>query len=117
LTMATQSSKFYFMALIKDIRNKILLREYEFSKHAVDQTIVRDITVEEIEEAVTQRSEIIEDYPDDKYGPSCLVLGFTNTGRPLHIHCSHPTRSLIKIVTVYEPDSDLWNDFRFRKER
>ena len=105
------------MGLIEDIRHKILRQEYEFSKHAVDQTIVRHIMVHEIEESISESGEIIEDYPDDKYGPSCLVLGFTNTGRPLHIHCSHPTRSLIKIVTVYEPDSDLWNDFRFRKER
>lgn len=115
--MATQSSRLGLMALIKDIRNKILRREYEFSKHAVDQTIVRDITVEEIEAAVAERSEIIEDYPDDKYGPSCLVLGFTKGGRPLHIHCSHPTRSLLKIITVYEPDSKLWIECRFRKEK
>jgi hypothetical protein len=105
------------MGLIEDIRNKILRREYEFSKHAVDQTIVRDIAVEGIEEAVAKRSEIIEDYPDDKYGPSCLVLGFAKSGRPLHIHYSHPTRSLIKIITVYEPDSELWDEFRFRKEK
>lgn len=33
---------------------------------------------------------IIEDYPDDKYGPSCLILGFTLAGRPLHSQCSYP---------------------------
>ena len=27
------------------------------------------------------RAEIIEDYPNDKYGPSCLLLGFTQAGR------------------------------------
>jgi hypothetical protein len=103
------------MGLIEDIQSKILLRKYEFSKHAVDQTIVRDIAVEEIEEAVAQRSEIIEDYPDDKYGPSCLLLGFTKNGRPLHIQCSYPARYLLKIITVYEPDSKLWIEYRFRK--
>ena len=115
--MITQSSRLDFMVLMEDIRRKIQRREYEFSKHAVDQTIVRDIAVEEIEDAVAQRSEIVEDYPDDKYGPSCLVLGFTKSGRPLHIHCSHPTRSPIKIITVYEPDSELWIESRFRKEK
>jgi hypothetical protein len=103
------------MGLIEDIQSMILLRKYEFSKHAVDQTIVRDIAVEEIEEAVAQRSEIIEDYPDDKYGPSCLLLGFTKNGRPLHIQCSYPARYLLKIITVYEPDSKLWIEYRFRK--
>jgi hypothetical protein len=52
----------------------------------------------------------------DKYGPSCLILGFTKTGRPLHIQCSYPRRPLIKIITLYEPDQDLWVDFRFRKQ-
>ena len=85
------------------------------SKHAVDQSIVRDIAVSELEEAISGWSEVIEDYPDDKYGPSCLILGFTLEGRPLHIQCSYPTRPLIKVVTLYEPDPDLWIDLRTRK--
>lgn len=102
-------------ALLQDIRNKIVRREYELSKHAVDQSIVRDIAVSELEQAISGRSEVIEDYPDDKYGPSCLILGFTREGRPLHIQCSYPTRPLIKVVTLYEPDPDLWIDLRTRK--
>lgn len=103
------------MALLDDIRTKIATRLYEFSKHAVDQTIIRDISVAELEEALSNRSEVIEDYPDDKYGPSCLILGFTTAERPLHVQCSYPTRPLLKIVTVYEPDSDLWVDLKTRK--
>jgi hypothetical protein len=34
-------------------------------------------SIAEIEDAIGSRAEIIEDYPDDKYGPSCLILGFT----------------------------------------
>jgi hypothetical protein len=101
--------------LIDDIRVKIAARQYEFSKHAVDQTIIRGICVSELEEAISNRSEVIEDYPEDKYGPSCLVLGFTGAGRPVHVHCSYPTRPLVKIVTVYEPDPELWTEFRIRK--
>lgn len=69
----------------------------------------------EMEEALAARSEVIEDYPEDKYGPSCLILGFTSGNRPLHVHCSYPIRPLIKIVTVYEPDPTLWIDFRIRR--
>ncbi len=104
------------MSLIHDIREKISLRQYEFSKHAVDQAIVRKISVAELEEAISNRSEVIEDYPDDKYGPSCLVLGFTFQNRPLHIQCSYPVRPLLKIITVYEPATVLWYDFRIRRE-
>ena len=103
------------MALLDDICEKIERRQYEFSKHAVDQTIIRDIHVAELEEAISNRSEVIEDYPDDKYGQSCLILGFTNAGRALHVQCSYPTRPLVKVITVYEPDPDLWIDLRVRK--
>ena len=103
------------MALLDEIREKIEARQYEFSKHAVDQTVIRNIRVAELEEAISNRSEIIEDYPDDKSWPSCLILGFTRTGRPLHVQCSYPSRPQIKIVTVYEPDATLWTDLRIRK--
>lgn len=103
------------MSLIREIRAKIGKCHYEYSKHAVDQTIIRDISVLELEDAVAGKSEIIEDYPDDKYGPSCLILGYTKAGRPLHVQCSYPGRPLIKIITLYQPDPELWIDFRVRK--
>lgn len=103
------------MALLDDIRDKIASRQYEYSKHAVDQTILRTISVSELEEAISNQSEVIEDYPEDKYGPSCLILGFTRGNRPLHVQCSYPSRPLIKIVTVYEPDPDLWTNLRIRQ--
>ncbi len=104
------------MALLDEIRDKILQRHYEFSRHAVDQSIVREISVAELEEAISNRSVVIEDYPDDKYGPSCLILGFTMSGRPLHFQCSYPSRPLIKVITLYEPDPTLWVDFRIRRQ-
>jgi len=91
------------------------MRQYEFSKHAVDQSVTRDISVAEIEDALIRRGEVIEDYPADKYGPSCLILGYTEAGRPLHIQCSYPSRPLVKIITLYQPDPDLWIDFRIRR--
>ena len=103
------------MGILEKIRGKIEARQYEFSKHAVDESIIRGISVMEVEEAIRNRSEIIEDYPHDKYGPSCLILGFSNAGRPLHIQCSHPNRPLIKIITLYEPSPDLWTDLRARR--
>jgi hypothetical protein len=103
------------MGMLEQIRSKMLRRQYEFSKHAVDQSIIREISVAEVEQAVSGRSEVVEDYPDDKYGPSCLILGFTKAGRPIHLQCSYPSRPLIKIITPYEPDPDRWEDFRVRK--
>jgi len=95
---------------------KIQAGQFEFSRHAVDQSILREIGVQELREAITN-GEIIEDYPHDKDGPSCLVLGFTAAGRPLHIQCSYPSRPLVKIITLYEPDPAEWIDFRVRRTR
>ena len=102
------------MAIIDDIREKIARGQFEFSQHAVDQSIVRHISVQELREAIAA-SEVIEDYPDDKYGPSCLVFGVTLAVRPLHIQCSYPLQPLVKIITLYEPDPQRWVDFKVRR--
>lgn len=102
------------MPLIEEIRQKFAQDAFEFSKHATDQALLRNILVGEIREAA-QTAEVIEDYPDDKYGPSCLLLGFTAGGRPLHIQCSYPSRPLLKIITVYEPSRSEWIAYRKRR--
>lgn len=66
--------------MIEEIRAKFAAGFFEFSKHAVDQSILRHISVQELREAV-DTAEIIEDYPEDKYGPSCLIFGVTTIGR------------------------------------
>ena len=104
------------MSVLERIQSKILQRQYEFSRHAVDQSILRGVAVAEVEEAIGGASELIEDYPKDKYGPSCLILGFTRAGRPLLLQCSYPSRPLIKIVTLYQPDPNLWVDYRIRRQ-
>jgi len=102
------------MSLIDEIRQKLEAQQFEFSKHATDQSITRRISVQETRE-IFGDAEVIEDYPDDKYAPSCLILGRTRTGRPLHIQCSYPSRPLIKIITLYEPDAAHWIDFKTRR--
>ncbi len=100
--------------MIDEIRQRVARGEFEFTQHAVDQSIVRRITVGELREAIAN-GEVIEDYPDDKYGPSCLIFGRTAAGRPLHVQCSYPARLIVKIITLYEPDPTLWTDFKVRR--
>jgi hypothetical protein len=101
--------------MIEEIHAKFVRDEFEFSRHAADQSILRGISVREIREVVST-GEIIEDYPHDKYGPSCLILGFTQADRPLHIQCSYPSRPVIKVITVYEPDPAEWVELRVRRK-
>jgi hypothetical protein len=100
--------------LAEQIRGKAADGRFELSDHAVKQALDRSIAVHEVREALG-RGEVIEDYPNDKYGPSCLVLGRTDTGRPLHVQCSYPSRPVLKIITLYEPDPELWTDHRQRR--
>ncbi len=102
------------MAMIDDMRDNITRGQFEFSQHAVDQNVVRHISVQERREAVAV-GEVIEDYPDDKYGPSCLVFGVTLARRPVHIQCSYLSRPLVKIITLYEPDPRCWVDCKVRR--
>lgn len=100
--------------MIQEIRKRVAQGQFEFSQHAVDQSIIRRISVREIREAIAV-DEVIEVYPEDKYGPSCLIFGKTDAGRPLHVQCSDPSRPVVKIITMYEPDPALWADFKIRR--
>jgi hypothetical protein len=100
--------------LIDEIRRRVARGDFEFSQHAVDQAIIRHISVQELREVIAG-GEVIEVYPDDKYGPSCLIFGRTSVDRPIHVQCSDPSRPTVKIITVYEPDPALWIEFKVRR--
>ena len=102
------------MKTLDDIRRLLSTGELEFSRHAFNRTVERNISDVEIQQAGAQ-VRIIEDYPEDKYAPSSLLLGFTAAGRPLHIQVSHVDSDLLKIITVYEPDPVEWYDYARRR--
>jgi hypothetical protein len=85
-----------------------------FSRHAFKRAVERNISERDIREA-GQRASIIENYPDDKYAPSCLLLGFTDTGRPLHLQVSYIESDMLKIITIYQPDPAEWYDYSRRR--
>ena len=102
------------MKTLDDIRRQLAAGEFEFSRHAFKRAIERSISESEIQQAGA-RANIIEDYPDDKYAPSSLLLGFTVAGRPLHIQASHVDSDLLKIITIYEPNPAEWYDYAKRR--
>ena len=99
--------------VIDQIRGALKSHVFRYSRHAIEQRVNRHIFHEEIEEAVDS-GEVIEEYPHDKYGPSCLIYGRTSQNRPLHIQCS--LSSPIIIITVYEPDPLKWLDYKIRRK-
>jgi len=94
------------------IQDKVLKREYSWRQHAIERSIERKIAEEDMAEVILN-GEIIEEYPEDKYGPSCLIFGRTRQGRPIHVQCSLPPE--VWIITLYEPDPNEWLDFSKRR--
>ncbi len=54
--------------------------------------------------------EVIEEYPDDKYLPSYLVLAEAE-GEGLHIlFATDVADRNVRVVTAYRPDPEAWED-------
>jgi hypothetical protein len=102
------------MKTLEEVREQLATGAFEFSRHAFRRAVERNISEQEIRE-VGMQAEIIENYPDDKYSPSGLLLGFTVAGRPLHFQVSFAETDLTKIITIYEPDPSEWLDYRIRR--
>ena len=102
------------MRSIEEIRSLLYSGSFELSDHCIERVTQRYIDQEEIRQA-GQHAILVEDYPDDNYSPSCLLLGFTKTGRPLHIQVSLAETELVRIVTVYEPNPNYWIDCSTRR--
>lgn len=103
------------MKELAEIRQQIQEGQFEFSRHAFKRTIERNISEAEIIQ-IGENAIVIEEYPDDKYSPSCLIFGTTQTNRPLHLQVSVQDSPIVKIITIYEPDPDQWIEFTRRKE-
>jgi hypothetical protein len=91
------------------------IKKVLFLPHATKQMsrLDRMITTEEVKEVI-EFGEIIEEYPHDERGKSCL-MAYINE-RPVHVVCA-PKDEYLAIITAYIPDPQLWsNDFRERKQ-
>ena len=97
---------------ISEIQRAFIKKQLRYTKHGLEQRINRHISSQEIEDAVLN-GEIIEDYPSDKYGPSCLVYGKTGQGKPLHIQIAFSP--IMSVVTIYEPNPKEWINNKIRR--
>jgi hypothetical protein len=88
------------------IRRQAAERSLRLTLHAHQEMVQESIAIEEVLEALAG-CELLEEYPDDRRGPSCLVLGYTALERPLHMVCTTQQPVLI-LITVYEPVPPKW---------
>jgi hypothetical protein len=87
-----------------------------FLPHAVQQMSRPERMISPAEvRRVVNTGEVIEDYPEDARGHSCVVLGHGTDSRPLHVVCA-PKAEYLAIITASLPRSDQWEaDWRTRK--
>jgi len=95
------------------IKDKVRREDCYWRQHAIERSIEREISESETMEVILS-GEIIEEYPEDTYGPSCLIFGRTRNGRPIHVQCSLPPT--VWVITLYEPTLDEWIDYRKRRK-
>ncbi len=98
---------------IQRIRNKILTGEWVLSRHARIRAGQRKIRDFDLVIAIAN-GEIIEDYPEDQRGHSCLVLGHTRDGQPIHSVCAFDPSGTLILVTAYFPEPPKWKDPKTR---
>ena len=96
---------------ISFIRDKVRFGEYDLSAHAHRERQEEQITIEEMEQ-VLLKGAIIEQYPGDVRGESCLVAGRFE-GKPLHVVCGRRDERLL-IVTLYRPKPPIWISLKKR---
>lgn len=100
---------------IHTIQEQIKQGEDEISFHAEKERYAEDISLSDIETIILS-GEILEDYPKDPRGESCLILGHAE-GRPIHVVCGYTFTRSIRVITVYLPKQSKWQDERTRRAK
>lgn len=103
-----------FLEVVRKAARKRIL----YLPHALDamNSPAEIIAADEVRQTIFH-GQIIEDYPEDVRGHSCLMLGAVNRKRPIHVVCS-PKDEFLVIITAYVPDERRWEtDWKTRKKR
>ena len=83
-------------------------RTLRVTQHAQQEMAEEEILLEDLLEALRSSSgQLLENYPEHRRGPCCLVNGYTQAGRALHVVCTTAVPLLI-VITVYEPKPPKW---------
>lgn len=104
-----------------EIQELVRAGRYEVSFHAQQERLEEDLDLDQIETAIVNHGEILEQYPDDPRGESCLLLGFVGS-TPVHVVLGWATTKsgggrLLRVITVYTPMPPKWIDPRTRGGR
>jgi hypothetical protein len=105
---------------IDEIRQLIRERRYEISLHAQQERLEDDLDISDVEAAIVH-GEILEDYPTDPRGASCLVAGQAGI-KSIHAVLGWARKRdgserVLRVITVYRPQPPKWKDYRTRGDK
>ena len=101
---------------IDSIIEAIRHNRIKITDHADEEAENDQLTFDEVYFSVLN-GEVIEDYPDDKPYPSCLICGQTFSGDPIHsVWAFNEQSKWAVLITVYRPDPSQWIDWRKRRK-
>jgi hypothetical protein len=86
---------------IQSIRECVAAQQYLYSRHGDRERQNEGLSLAGVEQALVS-GRILEQYPDTGRGVSCLVVGFTDAGKPVHVVCGR-TEDKMVIITGYIP--------------
>lgn len=87
-------------------REQVEREDFRVTQHAQQEMAEEDVSLEDTLQAILS-GQILENYPEHRRGPCCLVCGYTDQGRPLHVVCT-TAQPLLILITVYEPKPPKW---------
>jgi hypothetical protein len=98
------------------LRQYIKSGKYQVRKHTIRRLAERGISLENTLKIIMEGN-IIEDYPEDKPFPSCLLFGLVRK-KPLHVVTSLDEEGeMAYIITVYKPSLDKFeSDYKTRRK-
>ena len=91
---------------LRQIQRDVLYGKLVLTLHGAQEALAEQITTAEIREAILNGS-ILEDYPEHRRGPCCLIHGKTESGRDLHLVVTKE-RAPVRVITVYVPQPPRW---------
>src|SRR3954464_4462134 len=92
--------------ILDRIRDQAVREVLRITQHAQEEMTEEEIALNDVLESL-RSCQILENYPEHRRGSCCLVCGYTQRWRPLHLVCT-TAQPLLILITVYEPKPPKW---------
>jgi YgiT-type zinc finger domain-containing protein len=90
------------------IRERVAKSYYHLSEHCLRFLMAGKVSIEDIEEAVSNGS-VFEIHKNPQRGTTSVVLGYAGN-KPVHVKCADGKNDRLVILFAYSPSLPIWQD-------